>query len=99
MLCTVSKPERKEKYKATRLKRKNSQITYIAVSPRTNGCLPSRLGLGTYQAKFILEVSLPFIDINSSIVKDDTVSCTLDYPTPYYKNFSKYGIIKISSSL
>jgi hypothetical protein len=56
-------------------------------------------GFGANQAKFSLELSLPVIDINLSIVKNNSISCRPDHPAGSNDNFSKNVVVKIFSCL
>jgi len=47
----------------------------------------------------MLEMSLPQININLAIIKDDTISCHPDHPAAYDEYFPEYHIIKVYSCL
>jgi hypothetical protein len=58
--------------------------------------LSNWLGFGTHQTKFLFELSLPSIDINLTIIKNDSISCRSNHPTSCDENFSEQGVSKIS---
>ena len=71
----------------------------VAISPQTKWGLPVWLGFGAHQTKLLLEASLPNVDVDLSIVKDDSISCGPNNPAGSNDYFPKISITKVFSSL
>jgi len=71
----------------------------VAISPQTKWGLPVWLGFGAHQTKLLLEASLPNVDVDLSIVKDDSISCGPNNLAGSNDYFPKISITKVFSSL
>jgi len=61
--------------------------------------LPGWLGFGAHQTNFLLEASLPNVDVDLSIIKDDSISCGPNNLAGSNDYFPKISITKVFSSL
>lgn len=87
-----------EKYKTTRPKAKKKRTLNIkTISPKTNWSLPTGFGFGTNQAKLLFELSFPSINANLTMIKDDFVSRSPNYPVGCDKYFSKNWVTNSTS--
>jgi hypothetical protein len=86
-------------YKVTRqLGPKHKEKLYnIAISPNIKRTLPTGLGFDTHQAKFFFEFPFPNINIDLTIIKDNSISCSPDQPAGIDNNFSEDRTSKITS--
>jgi hypothetical protein len=80
-------------------KRKERKKLAIAISPKAEGNLSRLLGFGAHQTKFFSELCLPHIEINLSIVKDNSISCRLNDPACSNEDLSEKWVAKGCSSL
>ena len=69
------------KVRSARPKIKKDKLNIIAISPKTKRALPARLGFVCTQAKFIFKLPFPNIDVDLTIIEENSVSCGPYHPT------------------